>query len=187
MPAAFLQAVSGCGGWVSLDVQGLLRAAVHGRIREQDWSEKRAGLAFVDVVKADGHEARLLSGEQDPAEAARRIAELGPTEVIITLGSGGSLILAGDRLYRIPAFRPRQGVDPTGCGDSYMAGYIFHRLKSDDIAAAGRFAAALATLKLEGFGPFSGSERDVYAVLERAESWARSRDSGGSSHGAFVD
>ena len=190
MPTAFLDAVRRRGGWVSLDVQGFMRTAVNGRIRAREWGEKRAGLACVDMVKADLEEARLLSGEPDPAEAARRIAELGPKEVIVTLGSGGSLILDGDRLHRIPAFRPRQCADATGCGDSYIAGYIFYRLKSDDIVAAGRFAAALAALKLECFGPFRGSECDVYAVLAEAESarpWADSRDEGGSRHDAFVD
>ena len=53
-----------------------------------------------------------------------------------------------------------------GCGDTYGAGYIYHRLQSDDIEAAGRFAAAAATLKLEHEGPFMGDASEVGACLE---------------------
>lgn len=51
-----------------------------------------------------------------------------------------------------------------------MAGYLFHRMRSDDIAAAGCFAAALATCNLERTGPFVGDEREVRARLERFRS-----------------
>jgi len=57
--------------------------------------------------------------------------------------------------------------DPTGCGDTYMAGYLYQRLKGTDPERAGRFAAAMAALKLEGAGPFSGSEAEVHALLSR--------------------
>ncbi len=56
-------------------------------------------------------------------------------------------------------------MDATGCGDSYGAGYVFHRTRADDAAAAGRFAAALATLALEQSGPFAGGADSVSARL----------------------
>ena len=169
MSIGFLKAVSERGDCVSLDVQGFLRKVEQGKVRLVDWPDKREGLAQVDVLKADYREARILSGEEDPERAVRALADFGPKEVIVTLGSKGSLILAKGSLYRIAAFPPRTAGDPTGCGDSYCAGYIFHRLKSDDIEAAGRFAAALATLKLERHGPFTGDEPAARAVLRDAE------------------
>ncbi len=162
--AAFLKEVSGRGGIVSIDIQGLLRKVHRGEVRLEDWPEKKAGLAYVDILKADEDEARILSGENDMARAARRLADFGPKEVIITLGSRGSLIFCHERLYEIPAFAPRKTVDPTGCGDTAVAGYLFQRLKSVDVENAGRFAAALATLKLERFGPFTGKAEDVEAL-----------------------
>lgn len=176
MSAGFLKAVYERGGRVFLDVQGFLRRIENGRVRFMDWPGKREALAYVDVLKADLSEARILSGEEDPGRAARRLAELGPEEVIVTCGAGGSLIFAGGRLYPIPAYPPRTVGDPTGCGDSYSAGYIYCRQRSDDIGAAGRFAAALATLKLERHGPFTGNAREVQAFLEEA-------DRSGSRHG----
>ncbi len=40
-------------------------------------------------------------------------------EVIITLGSEGSLVYVDDTFYEIPAYPPHEVVDATGCGDTY--------------------------------------------------------------------
>ena len=88
----------------------------------------------------------------------------------MTLGGAGALVWAkgraGGRAYPIAAVAPRAVVDPTGAGDSFMAGYLFRRLRSDDIAAAGRFAAALAACKLARSGAFTGDEDEVRALLD---------------------
>ncbi len=152
MPVSFLAAAARLGARVSLDVQGFVRATDDGTVRAAPWPEAALGLAHIDVLRADFDEARVLTGLTDPGDAARAIAAMGPPEVVLTDGSAGSLILAGERLYTIPAYPPRRAVDPTGCGDTYMAGYLFARRQSDDIAGAGRFAAALASLKLEHYG-----------------------------------
>ena len=170
MTVGFLKALSRRRGRVFLDVQGFLRRVEHGRVRPVDWLDKGEGLAHVDVLKANLAEARVLSGEADPERAARAIADLGPTEVVVTLGGEGSLLLAAGRVYRVPAFRPRAIVDPTGCGDTYSAGYIYCRAQSDDVETAGRFAAAVATLKLQCHSPFRGDAGQVRALLAEAGS-----------------
>lgn len=174
MSAGFVKAVSERGGRVFLDVQGFLREIENGKVRLVDWPKMREVLAYVHVLKASLSEARFLSGEKEPERAARKLVELGPEEVVLTCGSNGSLILAGERFYDIPAYLPRVVADPTGCGDTYSAGYIFHRQQSDDIGAAGRFAAALAALKLERHGPFTGDAQDVQARLRETEAMAES-------------
>jgi sugar/nucleoside kinase (ribokinase family) len=45
-----------------------------------------------------------------------------------------------------------------------MAGYLYQRLKGAGIQQAGEFAAAMATLKIESSGPFTGTQQDVYAA-----------------------
>ena len=165
IPVLLLARLPATARFVSLDVQGMLRPAHVGPVTEQDWPEKQAGLAFVNVLKADEKEALILSGEKTVDRAALALASLGPKDVIITMGGRGSLIYAEQTLHRIPCCSPRKIEDPTGCGDTYMAGYLYQRLKGTTPKMAGRFAAAMATLKLEGSGPFSGSEADVYALL----------------------
>ncbi len=163
----FLRAVS-ARGEVSLDVQGLVRKVEGDAVRPAGWAEKAEGLACVSVLKADAHEARLLTGESEPARAAQRLADLGPREVIITFGKKGSLIFSEGRLYHIPPVPTRRAVDPTGCGDTYIAAYLHRRMQSDDPGRAGRFAATAATLTLERFGPLQEGEEGVERALGRA-------------------
>jgi sugar/nucleoside kinase (ribokinase family) len=125
-----------------------------------DWPDKADGLSYIDILKAGEQEARVLSGEAEVERAALRLADYGPAEVIITRGSKGSVILSGGRFFPIPALPATNIIDPTGCGDTYMAGYLYQRLHSGDLETAGRFAAAIATAKLARFGPFRGSEEE---------------------------
>jgi sugar/nucleoside kinase (ribokinase family) len=149
-------------GRVSLDVQGLLRQVVNGRITVGDWPAKKEYLPFVKVLKASEAEARLLTGTNDMAFAARRIAAWGVDEVVVTLGRQGSLVFHRGRLERIAAYLPKAEVDPTGCGDTYMAGYLYQRLAGRDPASAGDFGAAMATCKLGRHGPFKGTVGDIH-------------------------
>jgi sugar/nucleoside kinase (ribokinase family) len=95
------------------------------------------------------------------------IAAMGVSEVIVTLGSKGSLIYTGGVFYEIPAYTPDQVVDATGCGDTYMAGYLYKRARNFDCVEAGKFGAAMATLKIESSGPFTGSFEDVSLRIVR--------------------
>jgi sugar/nucleoside kinase (ribokinase family) len=152
---------------VSLDIQGMVRPARLGMITQEDWADKEKWLECVHILKADETEAFILSGQRDMDRAAAVLASFGPTEVVITLGRRGSLVYAQQRLHKIPSWTPRKLADPTGCGDTYMAGYLYKRFRGETPEMAARFAAAMAALKLENPGPFMGGEADIHAVLSR--------------------
>jgi len=152
-------------GLVSLDVQGYLRTVEAGKVLKADWAEKVKALAYVSILKADETELRTLTDIDDVRKGAEIVAGWGVKEVVITNGSSGSQIYSGGHFYTIPAFPPQQLVDATGCGDTYMAGYLYQRIKGADEQHAGRFAAALATRKLESAGPYQGSFEDVLDLL----------------------
>jgi len=86
---------------------------------------------------------------------------------LLTLGSMGSVIYADGEFHEIPAYPPTEIVDATGCGDTYMAGYLYMRNKGASYKEAGCFAAAMCTIKLEASGPFGGTEKDVWDIIER--------------------
>jgi len=90
----------------------------------------------------------------------------GAKEILITLGNKGSVIYDGANFYDIPAYKPSITTDTTGCGDTYMAGYLYQRVKGTSAEDAGKFAAAMATLKIEQQGPFSGTEAEIFAVIK---------------------
>jgi len=98
--------------------------------------------------------------------AAEQLAAWGVKEVLITLGSLGSLIYAEGKLHRIPAYPPKDVVDATGCGDTYAAGYLYKRNQGASFYESGCFAAAMSTLKLEQSGPFCGTEEDIMAIIQ---------------------
>lgn len=153
LPCTVLHEVAQKGYRLSLDVQGYARRVVDGEVREARWQEREQGLQHIHILKANEREALVLSGEADVEKAARSLARLGPQEVIITRGSRGSLLWVQGQVVTVPAMPVRTLVDATGCGDIYMAGYLYQRLRSTDVAEAARFATALATRKLERFGP----------------------------------
>jgi sugar/nucleoside kinase (ribokinase family) len=153
-------------GKISLDAQGYLRKVVDHQVKPVDWPEKRAALKYVSILKTNEAEMAVLTGQTGIRQGAKILAEWGVREVVITLGSQGSVIYMDQRFYDIPAYVPTTSVvDATGCGDTYMAGYLYQRSKGIPVQGAGEFAAAMATLKIEASGPFTGTEDDVVGLL----------------------
>lgn len=156
-------------GFVSADSQGYLREVRDENVYAIDWKEKEEALKYTHFLKANEHEMEVLTGFNDVKSAARRLYEWGVKEVLITLGSLGSVVYDGQTFYRIPAYKPREVMDATGCGDTYMTGYLYQRATGAGIEEAGRFAAAMSTLKIEASGPFNGTKEDVIHCMETAE------------------
>lgn len=152
-------------GKVSLDVQGYLREVRDDNVYPLDWAEKKEALPYIDILKANESEMEMLTGESDVRAGSVALAAWGVKEVVITLGSKGSVIYKDGIFYDIPAFKPTAVVDATGCGDTYMAGYLYQHIKGSHIQESGEFAAAMATLNIQSSGPFTGGEKEVTALL----------------------
>ena len=104
--------------------------------------------AFIDkasYVAVNSYEASLLSERTGWSEAdiAKRVKAC-----IVTHGADGSVIHADGTTYEIPAAKPREVVDPTGCGDAYRAGLIHGILRGLDWPSVGRVASLLGALKI---------------------------------------
>ena len=156
-------------GLVSVDSQGYLREVREQNVYAVDWTEKKEALQYIHFLKANEHEMEVLTGYDDVAMAAKQLYDWGVKEVLITLGSMGSVIYDGTTFHMIPAYKPKEVMDATGCGDTYMTGYLYKRAKGAGIEEAGRFAAAMSTLKIECLGPFKGTKEDIEHCLETAE------------------
>lgn len=154
-------------GRVSIDVQGYLREVRDEKVYPVDWKDKLKVLKNTYYLKVNETEMETITGLKEPREAAKLIHAWGVTEVIITLGSEGSLVYVDDTFYEIPAYAPHEVVDATGCGDTYSAGYLYKRLQGATPTEAGKFAAAMCTIKLEHNGPFNRSEEDVLHIINK--------------------
>ncbi|WP_440992227.1 carbohydrate kinase family protein [Haloarchaeobius baliensis] len=102
----------------------------------------------------------------DGREAAAELRERGVTRAALTRGEDGALLLDGDDVVAVPAFRV-DAVDTTGAGDAFSAGLVdAWILDGKSAAEAGRFAAAVAAENCLGEGARGGLPgRDV--VVER--------------------
>lgn len=148
-------------GKVSVDVQGYLRRVEGENVVHVDYDQKREAMPYIDILKANEKEMEVLTGESDPHKAALILADWGCKEALLTLGDKGSLIYAEGKFHEIPAIPANQVVDTTGCGDTYMAGYLLKRSQGASYLEAGTYAAAMCTIKLEGNGPFNATDEEV--------------------------
>ena len=153
-------------GRVSIDVQGYLREVRDEKVYPVDWKDKLKVLKNTYYLKVNETEMETITGLKDPREAAKLLHSWGVVEVIITLGSEGSLVYVDNQFYEIPAYAPHEVVDATGCGDTYSAGYLYKRMLGADPTEAGKFAAAMCTIKLEHNGPFNRSIKDILEIIQ---------------------
>lgn len=110
-----------------------------------------------------------LSGEDDIKKSARRLLELGPRIVAITLGKDGSITATLDdegRVYLIKtsAFDV-DVVDTTGAGDCFHGGFIYGVLKKWDLKRTSIFANAVAALKCTKIGARSSPTMEEVEVF----------------------
>jgi sugar/nucleoside kinase (ribokinase family) len=132
------------GRRLSYDGQGLVRRPEPGPL-ELDADFDPDVLRFVAVLKLAEEEAEVLVGGVDQAS----LASLGVPEIVVTLGSRGSIVLSGGRLERVTARAVKGRVDPTGAGDAFAAAYLAGRAGAQAPAAAARRATALVGALLD--------------------------------------
>jgi sugar/nucleoside kinase (ribokinase family) len=149
-------------GPVALDIQGFVRVRQGDDLVFGQWPEMADGLENVTYLKVDRAEAELLTAESDLRVAARRLAEFGPREIVVTQSSG-VIVLAQGRFHTAP-FTPRCLAGRTGRGDTCFATYLGGRLSMAPEDAT-RLAAAVTTLKQEQAGAWRGSVADVERLL----------------------
>ena len=158
-----IEACARRGGLVAIDVQGLTRAVRDGVVRAEGPARLPDDLALLDILKADEAEILTFAGEADLDAAIARVRAAGVAEVLITKASRGSTIYAPEGPIEIAPVAPRRKVDPTGCGDSYLAAYLAARLESRDLGRCGLLASTAAALNMESFGALRTDRATILA------------------------
>ena len=109
-------------------------------------------LAFLDKatwVTLNDYEAQLM---QDRTGLTLEQMAAKVEAVIVTRGGKGSTILVGSECHEIPLAKPKEVLDPTGCGDAYRAGLLYGLLEDLDWETTGKIASLMGALKIESSG-----------------------------------
>jgi sugar/nucleoside kinase (ribokinase family) len=160
---AVIRHCAGLGGLVGLDVQGLTREVVGGRVQKSAPAKVPNYLHDLDVLKADDEEILTYTGAPEVPKAVARVRASGAREVLVTRASAGATIYGPNGALAIDAVPPRRMRDATGCGDTFLAAYLARRLTSDNLRECGEFAAAAASINIEALGAFRGTAEDIAA------------------------
>lgn len=191
---------------VALDVQGFVRDLAGSRVLTLSHEamvqkfEKLSSLqsyGSITMLKAEHAEAVVIVGDLSPPECAKELrVKYGFSIVSVTMGHLGSFLsseITGE-VY-IPAFKPNQVLDETGCGDTFLtcavlelllhkhnlvkspggpAGSILAQYHREDLIQAMLVGSAAASYLVEKIGPEGFANRDQ--ILERIKNSERTTE-----------
>ena len=146
-----------------LDPQGMVRVIGSDRriVHRCDQAAFGKVAKMVDFIKPNEHESRTITGLEDPEQGLLQLKMLGPAVPIVTLAERGSILIEGDRIFRVPAF-PTDAIDPTGAGDAYAGSFITEYARTNNLVESALFASAAASIMVEQVGPdFPMTLKDV--------------------------
>ncbi len=140
--------------FLSVDVQGLLRATGRqGRVRLVK-RNLRPLVSMCDLVKASEEEARIATGCSDTISAIRQFQAMCDGFVLLTRGRKGLLIgVPPDIVYSVPHYPESHVIDPTGAGDTMVASWLHTYFATRDPLWAASVGSAFASLIVKRSGP----------------------------------
>ncbi|MEQ8896019.1 MAG: PfkB family carbohydrate kinase [Roseovarius sp.] len=119
-------------------------------------------------VSANAAEAEVLTGQGDPAAAARVLAggKRGGGAVV-RLGAKGCIVATAEGCEAVAAHGVVP-VDTNGAGDTHLGSFIARLAQGDGPVAAARYANVAAALSATRHGPATAPERaEVLAAMDR--------------------
>lgn len=118
-----------------------------------------------DWVSCNEREARLLTGEDDPVEAASAMRR---RNAIVRVGAGGCVLATGDGVTTVPGFRV-EAVDTNGAGDAHTGAFIAGLAAGLPATEAAKRANAAAAIAVTRRGPASAPTIEEVRKLLREE------------------
>lgn len=126
-------------------------------LRLKLWPKDRARavitdmMSYCDISLPSYDDVALLTGIDDADALVDFALGRGARIVALKLGERGALVANAKERHRIAPF-PVAAVDATGAGDTFGGAFVARLIAGDDLAAAGRYAAAAAAISTTGYG-----------------------------------
>jgi fructokinase len=130
-----------------------------------------SALDHADIIKLNDREVDQIAamfGWRDPVAHLRERPRARPRIVVVTHGAHGSTIYpASGAAIEIAGVAAAPGGDNVGCGDAYLALFIFGMTSGWDLATSGRIASgwAAAVASVRGATPLLDDDH-IAALLE---------------------
>jgi sugar/nucleoside kinase (ribokinase family) len=112
----------------------------------------------------------MLTGVEDPLEAAKKLREAGAGAVVVKLGAKGCAVFSRSEELRVPAFEI-DVLDTTGAGDCFAGAYLAALQRGCPDKDAARIANAAGALSVRRVGAVGGllSWEDTHDWLRTAK------------------
>ena len=149
------------GSLVLLDLQGVIRVFDGGLELDGRLSEEFSGLDL--VVHANLQEARAITGEDNPMNAAERLSSMFWISSV-TLGREGAVISSPEGF--VMAESPEvESTDDVGAGDVFTAALGIALWKGYSLEDVARFSVAAATASTKRKGPTPIPEEEIELLM----------------------
>ena len=118
------------------------------------------------VLKPNEREcASALSGagiapSEDMAENGLRLAQITGSNILLTLGENGALIISGGTVTPVPAVRVTGETDICGAGDTYLSAFACCAAAGASYAEAASAAAAASAVTVKKIGVTGTADRE---------------------------
>ena len=111
----------------------------------------------VDILMINDQEIQQLQKLNDIERAVQKTFLLGPSFIIVKLGSNGSILFSKEEKYICPAVKIKNVIDPTGAGDCFAGGFMGYLSSTknhsfDNMKKAICWATVMASFCVQGFG-----------------------------------
>lgn len=149
---------------IAADVQGFVRVLRDNTLQYETWDEMEEVLRCLDILKSDAVEAKYLTGETDIEKAASFYASKGVKEIVLTHSNGVLIHADGENFHY--DFHSKSMAGRSGRGDTCMGSYTAMRLTLPP-SEAGKWAAAVTSMKVERLGVFNRPISDVEEFIAK--------------------
>lgn len=107
------------------------------------------GISGADILIGNDYELAMITKKTGwkKEEIQEKVQIL-----ITTLGEKGSVVETKDEKMSVGIAKPNKIVDPTGAGDSYIAGFLAGYLQNMPLQTCGQMAATTASYAIEQYG-----------------------------------
>ena len=109
-------------------------------------------LPRIDILLANEAEVLALWRTTDREEALARTAEADPLAAV-TLGAEGSVVLRREQRVAVAAAPVDAGIDTTGAGDQYAAGFLLGQARELSMESCAKLGHLAAAEVISHFGP----------------------------------